>query len=337
MMARALLLLLLTSAAMISATAGAQEPPAQALTIAIVSDLNERYGDQFHRSTVHSAVRRLVDLEPDVILITGDMVAGQRTGLDYEAMWAAFHLAFTSQLTGIPIAVSPGNHDASHGSRFEPERSEYSEQWHALPRPDTDPRVRMVDGAAYPLRYSFVLEDVFFLAVDATGRNAFSRGDQLDWIESQLETTESSGARARILFGHLPLFPVAQGRERDYLLGHSDTRLRFEAMLRDHDVTVFASGHHHSFYPGRRPDLPTHLLALGCLGGGPRILLGDERTIGDTDDPTERSFILFQVTTGGVSNFRALRGPDFTETIDPNSLPATVGEGDTSLDRDDRL
>ncbi len=333
MTSRSLFLLLL----LIPAPILAQQPVADGLTIAIVSDLNERYGDQFHRDTVHTAVQRLTQIEPDVILITGDMVAGQRSGLDYAGMWAAFHQAFTSPLAGVPIAVSPGNHDASHGSRFEGERAEYGEQWQALPRPDTDPRISMVDGSDYPLRYSFTMESVFFLAVDATGRNAFSRGDQVDWIEAQLSTSEASNAHARILFGHLPLFPVAQGRERDYLLGGDDTRARVETILRDRNVTVFASGHHHSFYPGRRADLPTHLLALGCLGGGPRVLLGDERTIDDTDDPTERSFLLLEVTQEGVSQFRALRGPDFTESIDLDSLPGRVGSGDTTLERDDRL
>ena len=59
-------------------------------------------------------------LRPDLVLVTGDMVAGQRAGLDYGAMWAGWHRAVTDPLraAGIPMAVTPGNHDASGYAQY---------------------------------------------------------------------------------------------------------------------------------------------------------------------------------------------------------------------------
>lgn len=293
--------------------------------IAIISDLNERYGDTHHRETVHTAVERLIELQPDIILVTGDMVAGQRGGLDYPGMWAAFHSAVTERLGHIPFAVSPGNHDASAGSSFADERAIYRAQWQALPRPDTHGGVVMVDGEHYPLRYSFRMGATFFVALDATRRSALERGDQLDWLQAQLESEASQQSEARVLFAHLPLLPVARGRERDYLLGDDGVRQRVEGLLAAHRVTLFASGHHHAYFPGRYPGLNTRLVAVGCLGGGPRVLLGDDRTIEDLDDPTERSFVMVTLSGEQVEVIEAFRGPEFRERVELEQLPDAVG------------
>jgi hypothetical protein len=114
--------------------------------VAVISDLNGSYGDPTYDAPVHTAVRRIIAERPDVVLCTGDMVAGQRAGLDYEAMWAGFHAAVTDPLSaaGIPLAVSPGNHDASAYDGFENERRVYAATWQAR-----RPAVEFVDGADY--------------------------------------------------------------------------------------------------------------------------------------------------------------------------------------------
>ena len=315
---------------------GLPEPAAaETVRIAIISDLNERYGDQYYRDTVHSAVRRILAETPDIVLVAGDMVAGQRSGLDYEGMWAAFHRAVTIPLSGIPIAVAPGNHDASSGSRFEEERAIYRAQWEAL-RPDANPSVVMVDGDGYPRRYSFRMGGVFFVAVDATAREGLRRGDQVDWLEAQLRSEAAATSDVRILFGHLPLYPFAQGRERDFLLDRDGVRSRVEALLRDYDVDLFVSGHHHAFFPGRHPTLDVRLLAVGCLGGGPRGLIGDTRVIEDIDDPAERSFVFIEIRGEQITSIEAYRGPDFATAIPRSELPVRVGLEAYPIVRDDQ-
>lgn len=311
----------------------------QDLRIVVISDLNERYGDTYHRETVHSAVARILQLEPDIVLVTGDMVAGQRPGLDYRAMWSAFHEAVSDPLSAIPMAVSPGNHDGSAHSRYEEERAIYVDTWRQRRPLDSYPGVHMVDGADYPLRYAFALGPVLFIALDTTHRSAFEHGDQLDWLEEQLRRVDRSRYPLVVLFGHFPLYPLAQDRERDYLLSDDAVRARVEDLLAEYDVTLFLSGHHHSYYPGHRPDAGLEglrLVGLGCLGGGPRVLIGEDREI-DIEDPTERSFVVIEVDDGEIVSLEAFRGPEFgpADRIDRAQLPARAGLESLPIVRDD--
>ena len=129
---------LLADAAVSSDASGAGS-----LRIVVLSDLNDSYGSTTYGSTVHAAVTAITTrLRPDLVLVTGDMVAGQRAGLDYGAMWAGWHRAVSDPLraAGIPMAVTPGNHDASGYAQYAAERREFVSQWTA---PSRVPRVRM--------------------------------------------------------------------------------------------------------------------------------------------------------------------------------------------------
>ena len=55
------------------ATSG-EEP----LRVAVISDLNGSYGSTAYAKEVARAVERIIDLRPDLVISTGDMVAGQR-------------------------------------------------------------------------------------------------------------------------------------------------------------------------------------------------------------------------------------------------------------------
>lgn len=58
--------------------------------VVVISDLNGSYGSTDYSSHVSRAVSRIKEIKPDVILITGDMVAGMKNGLNYQAMWDSF-------------------------------------------------------------------------------------------------------------------------------------------------------------------------------------------------------------------------------------------------------
>ena len=90
------------------------------LRIVVVSDLNEAYGSSVYSERVDAAVDRILELKPDLVISTGDMIAGQnqpslleRSSL--EEMWQAFHERVTDRLSavGIPLLPTPGNHGAS--------------------------------------------------------------------------------------------------------------------------------------------------------------------------------------------------------------------------------
>ncbi len=124
---------------------------ADPLRIAVISDMNGGYGSAEYESSVDGAVLRIVELKPDLVISTGDMVAGQRrphlTRNQVEAMWRSFHAHVSEPLAkaGIPLAVTPGNHDGSAYHGFELERQMYGEQWSAR-----RPAVTFIDATHYP-------------------------------------------------------------------------------------------------------------------------------------------------------------------------------------------
>ncbi|MCA9566031.1 MAG: metallophosphoesterase, partial [Myxococcales bacterium] len=146
--------------------------PSGPLRVVVISDLNERYGDQFYRKEVHTAVWRIRALKPHLIVITGDMVAGQRAGLDYEGMWDAFDEAIRGPLADIPILVTPGNHDASEYSAYEAERDIYRQRWDNWPSPADFEGVEILPGGDYPFHYAARVGPAVFVSLDATARGA---------------------------------------------------------------------------------------------------------------------------------------------------------------------
>jgi hypothetical protein len=292
---------------------GDVEPPPAPVHVAVISDLNGSYGSTTYSSDVDAAVAALEDDPPDVVLVTGDMVAGQQRGMDYPAMWSGFHAAVTTPLTlaGIPVAVTPGNHDASAYGGYESERAEFARQWDARV-----PAVTMVDAADYPFRYAFTVRDVLFVSLDATTVGSLS-SSQRAWVDAVLATPAS----ARVVYAHVPIHPFAIGRETEVL---GDDAL--EAILVEHGVDLFVSGHHHAYYPGRHGAL--RVVSMACLGSGARSLIG-------TSGASPKSLLRFTVGVDGVTGLDAFGGSRFDTAIRRTTLPESVGSGADRVVRDD--
>jgi acid phosphatase type 7 len=288
---------------------------ARTLRVVVVSDLNGSYGSTTYGAAVHGAVARILDLAPDLVLATGDLVAGQQAGLPYAAMWEGFHAAVSDPLAraGIPLAVTPGNHDASGYAAFASERAIFVGQW--LPR---RPDVSFVDDSDYPLRYSFVEGPVLFISLDATTIGPLA-AEQRAWVAEQL--VAAAELPVKIVYGHVPLHPFTQERETEVL---ADRRL--EDLLLEHGVTLFISGHHHAYYPGRHDGV--RVVSMPCLGSGPRRLIGDSAT-------SRRGVLLLELSAGGVTSLEALDEPSFTRVIPRASLPARLTHGGVTVTRDD--
>jgi len=284
------------------------------LRVVVISDLNGAHGQTRYGDPVHTAVSRVLEMDPDLVLSTGDMVAGQRRGLDYAAMWRGFHAAVSEPLAAasIPFAVAPGNHDASGYRRFGRERSAYAAAW-----AERRPVVHWVDAEHFPFRYAFEAGPALFVALDATTVGPLGE-EQMRWLDAVLAATDQP---VRVVFGHVPLHPFTVGREREYI-----GDLALEAILRRRNVALFVSGHHHAYYPGRRG--PLRLVSMACLGGGPRALIG-------TEERSERAILAFEVTRDGVSRLDAFAGRDFDEVVERASLPIQVGVGERLITRDD--
>ena len=289
------------------------------LHVVIISDMNGSYGSTRYEPSVDTAMARILDLKPDLVISTGDMVAGQRrphlSRNELEPMWQAFHEHVSNPLAsaGIPFAVTPGNHDGSAYTGFGLERDIYSEQW--TPR---RPEVRFLDDSGYPFHYVFEVGGVLFISLDATTVGHILP-QQMDWLHTVLKKYGPSYQR-RIVFSHVPLWPFAQGREREYI---GDPAL--QALLEEADVDLFLSGHHHAFYPGARDGVA--FVSQSCLGAGPRRLLGVE-------DKSQRSFTLIEFSDDAM-RIAAFVAPKFETRIDWNTLPTHIRSAAAELKRAD--
>jgi acid phosphatase type 7 len=283
--------------------------------VAVISDLNGSYGSLTYGSEVHNAIHAIRDqIRPDVVIATGDLVAGQKKGLDYPGMWDGFHNAVTRplQYSSIPFAPAPGNHDASAYSRFSQERKEYIRQWN-LHKPD----LNFIDSSNYPLYYSYIVGEVTFISIDATTIGKLSE-TQLRWIEQQLSM--ANPGTSKVVYGHIPLFPTGVGRETEVIVHHE-----FETILREHGA-MYIGGHHHAYYPGYSNGI-LHL-SMGCLGSGPRRLIG-------TNTRSRKSFTVIDIENGNVQSINAYHGERFQQVVYRKSLPEVIEFGSNLLIRDD--
>lgn len=289
------------------------------LRIAVISDMNGAYGSTGYRPTVNRAIARILEIRPDLVVSTGDMVAGQRrphlSRSEVERMWSAFHAEVSEPLAaaGIPLVVTPGNHDASAYPGFAQERDIFEQQWSKRP-----PSVSFLDKTGYPFRYAFAANDVLFVSLDVTRIGPLS-AEAMDWLRDLLEA-HGAAFKHRVVFSHLPLWPVAHGRETEHI---GDPEM--QATLEDLGIDLYLSGHHHAFYPGAKGGVT--FVAQACLGAGPRRLLG-------AASRAPRGFALVEFSDDTL-HITALTGEDMATPLDWRTLPPRISSPVSDLVRAD--
>lgn len=288
--------------------------PADTLRVVVISDLNGSYGSTSYHPRVDRAIERIIALKPDLVISTGDMVAGQRVPLlnrnDVIDMWRNFHERVSNPLAqaGILLAVTPGNHDASGYRQFKREREIYADQWRAR-KPD----LTFLDDSDYPFFYAFRLGGVVFTSLDAT-----TVGPLQDGQAARLKQL-TAGEGTVIAFSHLPLWPFAVERETEVI---GDPAL--QKIFRDVGLDLHLSGHHHAFYPGWKDGVA--FVGQACLGGGPRQLIGSAQKSG-------HAITLLEISEVEGIRITALEGQDFSSTLDWNDLPPRITFNGTTITR----
>lgn len=276
----------------------------ETLRVVVISDLNGSYGSTSYAPRISVAVRRIVELKPDLVISTGDMVAGQATPnlseKQVRAMWRAFHATVSDPLkeAGIPFVVTPGNHDGSAYGGFENERRIFQEEW-SNRRPD----LTFSKSVSFPFFYAFDLKGVRFISLDATTLGAL-RGNQMDALAKLTKEKKTV-----VTFSHLPLWPVAINREREII---GDPML--EELYKKTGVDLHLSGHHHAYYPAHKDGVL--YVAQACLGGGARRLIG-------TTKRSTNALTLVEIEDGNIS-ISALAAPDFIKEVPLSSLPKKI-------------
>lgn len=246
--------------------------------LVVISDLNGAYGATDYDPEVDKAITLLPFWQPDLVLCSGDMVAGQKPTLTKEqlnAMWLAFdeHIGIPLRQYDIPYGFTMGNHDGSAAKSpsgnflFERERNIASNYWND---PKRNPGLEFVERYEFPFYYTFKFDDVFFLVWD--GSSAKIPQDKLDWVEQALQSPAAQSAKLKIVLGHLPLYGIAEGRDLPGEVMDDAEQLR--EMLQRHQVHTYISGHQHAYYPGYKGEL--QLLHAGILGSGPRQFINSQ-------------------------------------------------------------
>ncbi|NJK99723.1 MAG: metallophosphoesterase [Spirulinaceae cyanobacterium SM2_1_0] len=319
---------------------GLYNPPRGDVRLAVISDLNAAYGSTDYDPEVDKAIALLPFWQPDMVVCSGDMVAGQdlSLGLDQiKAMWAAFdeHVGTPLRQAQLPYGFTVGNHDASSALGvnnkflFQKERDLAAEYWQ---NPAHDPGIEFVDRYEFPFYYSFKYGDIFFLAWD--GSSSHIPDEQLAWVEKALASDAAQNAKIRILLGHLPLYAVAVGRNQPGdVMDNAD---KLHALLERYNVHTYISGHHHAYYPGKSGNL--QLLHMGIIGSGPRPLVDSQlppwkaMTVIDIDFETPE---LTRYTTYDMQTLAEIKYEDLPRfllghngrvlrrDVDPNSLTAS--------------
>lgn len=292
-----------------------QEPTS--FRFAVISDMNKSYGSTTYLSELSDSINFIINQKDiELVLSTGDMVAGQKKGLNYAAMWQAFHQNVTAPLNNndIAFAPSPGNHDASISSSFATEREEYKNTFTSRSKPVLLNKATMLTGSNFPLYYAFLYKQVLFVSMDATAIGPI-KNEQYQWLTQTLEN--NSQVKAKVIFGHVPLLPFALNRTTDYLgYGNSAHAKAFEKLLEDHKVDLFLSGHHHVYYPGHRNG-KVQYISVPLLGTGTRALLTD------SNFTSERGFLVFDFDEKNGLTMKAIRSSNMSEIFSQN-LPEYI-------------
>lgn len=286
---------------------GMYAPPRKDVRLVVISDLNGAYGSTDYDPEVDKALALMPFWQPDLVVCSGDMVAGQKQSLTVDqinAMWQAFddHVADPLRRQGIPYGFTLGNHDASSARgqsdqfTFQQERQRAAAYWND---PTHSPGVTFIDRTDFPFYYTFEQNGVFFMAWD--GSSSRIPEDKLAWVESALASEVAQSAQARIVLSHLPLYGVAQGRDQPGEVLANGAKL--QELLERHGVHTLISGHQHAYYPAHRGNL--QLLHAGLLGSGPRPLIDGSPdpwkaiTVVDIDfaDPALTTYTTYDIKT----------------------------------------
>jgi len=290
------------------------------IRLVVISDLNASYGSSHYAEPVHRAIKEIIKLEPDLVLISGDMVAGQRTvnllnQMELINLWDAFERNIGEPLrsAGIALIAVAGNHDASGEARFQRERSEFQSYWKQYP-PVLQPAAENT-----PLQWAWKLKNLTVIGLDATRHGPLKPAAQREWLKNTLAANQKKAGDIILVSGHLPIWAFAKGRETGIL---ADTEL--EILLHEYRVDAYISGHHHAYYPGVHAGLVQ--ISMGALGSGRRALIGN-------NNRSEHSFLVVDIGSDGALKYRALTGKHYQQVLDVKTLPAEISNAEVVLKR----
>lgn len=287
-------------------------PKVKTIKIAVISDLNSGYGSTVYHPDVAATLKALDSIKPDIILCGGDMVAGQKASLSktqLQAMWSSFdsNVLKPIQQLKVPFGFTVGNHDAA--PNYKHDRQTAQEFWNTK---RNHLGLKYVDDSNFPFYFSYQQNGIFFISWDAAGAKV--NQEVFDWMEKQLQSKVAKKSKLRVLLGHLPLYAIVASKNKtgEVLADNQNT----SSFLKKNGIDLYISGHQHAYYPSSEQQL--RLLNAGCIGEGPRPLLGH-------DSPATRACTIIEVPTNDpkMFNYKTFI-PNTGKQIELSVLPDSV-------------
>jgi hypothetical protein len=200
-------------------------PPAQT-AFSFVALGDTQTGTTTHRSLVN----RMVDLAPDFVLHTGDLVNNGKNAEE----WTEFFTIEHDLLRQSPLFGALGNHERNSKYYFDAFHLPNNERW-----------------------YSFDYGDAHFIALEIDGYARYTRGSaQYTWLENDLANTDRLW---KIVFFHYP--PHSSGKHG----GNTSVRNALGPLFAHYGVDLVFNGHDHG-YERSIADGTTYIVTGG--GGG---------------------------------------------------------------------
>jgi predicted phosphodiesterase len=294
------------------------------LRICVISDLNASYGSTSYPGEVAKVISQIPDIDPDIILCSGDMVAGQKASLTDQHildMWAGFKSTVLDPISTlrIPFGFTVGNHDASPS--FTKDRMISMNFWKQNMKATN---LTFVDSTNYPFYYSYIKNNVFIVSWDAAG--AEIKQEVYEWMKDQLNGKIARKTRLRILIGHLPLFAIVDSKNKaGEVNSDPEAALQF---FRTNGLDLYISGHQHAYYPAEKDGV--RFLNMGAIGDGPRKLIGSEA------EP-RKAYTIIEIPVKKARTFTYKTYTPDHEIITVSSLPDSVVGFNGISKKDSRL
>lgn len=172
------------------------------------------FGDTRTQHQIHQTVAdRIVALEPDFVLHTGDLVA---LGSVFP-QWETFFEIERELMAHIPLFPTLGNHERNHPHYFDLFYLPGNERW-----------------------YAFDYGHARFLCLQVDGIVDFSQSEQYTWLEEALAANTQPWL---FVYFHIP--PYTSSREKPDL--EHDVREALTPLFEQYGVDVVFAGHHHNY------------------------------------------------------------------------------------------
>lgn len=203
-------------------------------TFAILGD--KTTGGVFNWPIFDRAVEEINLLQPDFVIMVGDMIQGVTTDTTFiNEMWKEFKSH--AEKLHVPLYVLPGNHDISNEVMYD--------YWNKK------------IGLRY---YSFVHNNSLFMLLNTEEYKKTKDGElgkaQIDFIKEQLEA--NSNVNHTFIFLHRPIWYKQDSKHGGFEEWH-----RIAPWINDRDVTVFAGHWHNLVYNEKEGNRHIVLSATG--------------------------------------------------------------------------